>query len=91
MYCNFIYWFSNRTSCPGKGNRTTVTRGNTKHPKINSNSTPEQMCHRALLVALGLVYYVRLDTLYRIEFAEELDKNRFSIKFQTAFTEEVCT
>ena len=49
------------------------------------------MCHRALLVALGLVYYVRLDTSYRKEFTEELDKNKFSVKFQTAFTEEVIT
>ena len=47
------------------------------------------MRERALLVALGLVYYVRLDSLYRKRFAAELDKNEFSLKFQAVFTEEV--
>ena len=47
------------------------------------------MRERALLVALGLVYYVRLDNLYRERFAHELDKNEFSLKFQAVFTEEV--
>ena len=59
------------------------------HPKINEHSTPEQMRHRALLVALGLVYYARLNTSYREKLASELDKHNFSVKFQEAFTEEV--
>ena len=59
------------------------------HPIINDYSTPEQMRHRALLVALGLVYYVRLNTSYRERFTEELDRHNFSVKFQEVFTEEV--
>lgn len=63
----------------------------TNHPKINDMSTTEQMKHRALLVALGLVYYMRLDTSYRERFVDEIDRNNFSVKFQEAFTEDVST
>ena len=50
----------------------------------------EEMRQRALLVALGLVYYMRLDSKYRKKFSEELDKEPFTVKFYTAFTEEVA-
>lgn len=58
---------------------------------INSDSTAEEMRYRALLVALGLVYYVRLNTSYRKRLTDELDKNKHSVKFQEVFTEEVHT
>ena len=50
----------------------------------------EEMRQRALLVALGLVYYMRLDSEYRKKFSEELDKMHFTVKFYTSFTEEVA-
>ena len=49
------------------------------------------MRHRALLVALGLVYYMRLNSEYREAFAKELDKLKFAVKFLKAFTQEVRT
>lgn len=49
----------------------------------------EEMRQRALLVALGLVYYMRLDSEYREQFSKELDKMHFAVKFKTAFTQEV--
>ena len=58
-----------------------------KDSKFNDNS--EEMKQRALLVALGIVYYMRLDSEYRKRFVEELDKRHFEVKFLTAFTEEV--
>ena len=62
----------------------------TKHPMISERLSGEEMRHRALLVALGLVYYMRLDSDYRIRFAKELDKMHvLAVKFQTAFTQEV--
>lgn len=72
--------------------RESVSTIHRKHPRINRHSTPEEMRHRALLVALGLVYYVRLDTSYRKRFADELDSNNFPVKlrFKKAFTEEVA-
>ena len=73
--------------------RRNVSTIYSKHPRINSNSTPEEMRHRALLVALGLVYYVRLDTSYRKKFAQKLDGNNspVKLKFKQVFTEEVAT
>lgn len=88
-YGNFMHRYSNRNSIKGKTTANIPDALN--HPKINSNSTPEQMKERALLVALGLVYYVRLNTAYRKKFADKLDKNNFSVKFQVVFTEEVHT
>ena len=61
----------------------------TKHPMINERLSGEEMRQRALLVALGLVYYVRLDSDYRKMFAEELDRMYFSVKFLKAFKQEV--
>lgn len=61
----------------------------TKHPMIKERISVEEMRQRALLVALGLVYYMRLDSDYRRMFTEELDKMHFSVKFLTAFKEEV--
>ena len=60
-----------------------------KHPMINERLNREEMRQRALLVALGLVYYMRLDTEYREKFSKELDKMHFAVPFQTAFTQEV--
>ena len=63
-----------------------------EHPMISKNLNGEEMKQRALLVALGLVYYMRLDSEYRKKFAEELDKMHFVVEFLTAFTQEVsCT
>ena len=61
----------------------------TKHPMISEGLDLAEMRQRALLVALGLVYYMRLDSKYRIIFAKELDKMFPGIKFLTAFTQEV--
>jgi len=61
----------------------------TKHPMVKDNLNPEEMRQRALLVALGLVYYMRLDLEYRKRFAEELDKMHFVVKFLKAFRQEV--
>jgi len=46
---------------------------------------------KALLVALGLVYYMRLDTEYRSKFVEKVDQltPSYSVKFENAFTDEV--
>ena len=56
---------------------------------ISKNLTQVEMRERALLVALGLVYYMRLNSDYRKRFVQELDKENFSIKFLTAFRQEV--
>ena len=40
-------------------------------------------------MALGLVYYMRLDTEYRRKFVDELDKMHFEVNFLSAFTQEV--
>ena len=61
----------------------------TKHPMIDDRLRAEEVKQRALLVALGLVYYMRLDSDYRKMFAEELDKMNFAVKFLTAFKQEV--
>ena len=61
----------------------------TKHPMISDDLTLAEMKQRALLVALGLVYYVRLDSDYRERFAMELDKTILGVKFHTAFRQEV--
>ena len=63
----------------------------TKHPMISDSLSSEEMKLRALLVALGLVYYMRLDSKYRQRFVEELDKMHFAVTFLTAFTQEVRT
>ena len=60
-----------------------------KHPMVNEKLSPEEMRQRALLVALGLVYYMRLDSEYRTRFAKELDKMHFAVNFLTAFRQEV--
>jgi len=61
----------------------------TKHPMISKELDTAEMKQRALLVALGLVYYMRLDSKYRILFANELDKMIPGVKFLTAFRQEV--
>ena len=58
---------------------------------ISERLSVEEMRQRALLVALGLVYYMRLDSEYREKFSKELDRMNFAVKFQTAFTQEVVT
>ena len=58
---------------------------------ISERLSVEEMRHRALLVALGLVYYMRLNSDYREKFSKELDRMNFVVKFQTAFTQEVVT
>ena len=62
-----------------------------KHPMISENLNREEMKQRALLVALGLVYYMRLDSEYRKKFVKELNKMHFEVKFLTAFTQEVAS
>ena len=69
---------------------TTVVPRNkpaSKDSKISDNS--EETKQRALLVALGVVYYMRLDSEYRKRFVEELEKEHFEVKFLTALTDEV--
>ena len=74
---------------------TTMTMGDmpaaciTKHPMIKERLSVEEIRQRALLVALGLVYFMRLDSDYRKLFAEELDRMYFSVKFLKAFKQEV--
>ena len=56
---------------------------------IKERISVEEIRQRALLVALGLVYYMRLDSDYRKLFAEELDRMYFSVKFLKTFKQEV--
>ena len=45
---------------------------------------------RAVLVSLGLVYYLRLNDLYRKKYADNLKKKtKYDISFQDAFNEEL--
>ena len=62
------------------------------HPVIKIKSEIFEINLRALLVALGLVYYMRLDTLYRQKFVARLDGMIQSgcVNFKRAFTDEVC-
>ena len=56
------------------------------HPIINNK---EGMKQRALLVALGLVYYMRLNSEFRENFTNKLKNFHFQVDFLTAFTQEV--
>ena len=53
------------------------------------NDELDKANQRALLVALGLVYYMRLNSTYREKFAKELDNEIPGIKFLQAFRDEV--
>ena len=61
------------------------------HPLIKSNLNLLELKQRAILVALGLVYYMRLDTSYRKRFVEEMDQATVSFRFlfKEAFNDEV--
>ena len=61
------------------------------HPMIKDGLDRVEVNQRALLVALGLVYYMKLNTDYRARFIKELDKKiqSYSVKFSEAFTDEV--
>ena len=61
-----------------------------KHPIIKKQLSEVQMKHHALLVSLGLVYYMRLNSTYRERFTKELDKINYGMKFATAFMKEVA-
>lgn len=61
----------------------------TEHPIVTQQLDEEELRHRALLVALGLVYYMRLNNEYRKGFVQELNRINFAVDFLTAFTEEV--
>ena len=57
-----------------------------------SKRTLENSHRRAVLVALGLVYFMRLNTKYRLLYQTFLDKSQKmegNIKFHTAFTEDL--
>jgi len=62
------------------------------HPMIKDDLDQLEVNQRALLVALGLVYYMRLNTDYRARFVKELDKKiqNYNVKFSEAFSDEVC-
>ena len=62
-----------------------------EHPMIRDDLDRLEVNQRALLVALGLVYYMRLNTDYRARFIKELDKKiqSYSVKFSKAFSDEV--
>jgi len=61
------------------------------HPMIKDDLDKLEVNQRALLVALGLVYYMRLNSDYRKRFVKELDKmiQSYSVKFSKAFNDEV--
>jgi len=61
------------------------------HPMIKDDLDKVEVNQRALLVALGLVYYMRLNSDYRKRFVKELDKmiQNYSVKFSKAFSDEV--
>ena len=63
----------------------------TEHPMIRDGLDRLEVKQRALLVALGLVYYMRLNTDYRARFVKELDKmiQSYCVKFSQAFSDEV--
>jgi len=66
----------------------------TNHPIISKQYSDQfKIKQRALLVALGLVYYMRLNTLHRKQFIEELEGTilNCAVKFKEAFDDEVCT
>ena len=66
----------------------------TSHPIITKQCLNQyEIKQRALLVALGLVYYMRLNTHYRKVFVNELEKliPNCNVKFKEAFNDEVCT
>lgn len=64
------------------------------HPIITKHcSNQYEIKQRALLVALGLVYYMRLSTQYRVAFVTDLENliPNCNVKFKEAFDDEVCT
>lgn len=51
-----------------------------------------KQCHRrAVLVALGIVYYMRLNNKYRLEYKQKLDQRKFGndVTFAQAFQDEL--
>lgn len=63
-----------------------------EHPMIRGGLDQLEVNQRAVLVAVGLVYYMRLNTDYRARFVKELDQviYNYAVKFSKAFFDEVC-
>jgi len=61
------------------------------HPMIKEGLDKLEVTQRALLVSLGLVYYMRLNSEYRKKFVKEIDEltSHYSIKFEKAYNDEV--
>ena len=72
-------------------------RPSTEGPPVEDDQTNKddldslEIKQKALLVALGLVYYMRLDTKYRLKFVKKMDQltTSYSVGFEKAFTDEV--
>ena len=70
-------------------------RPSSQGPPVDKDQEIEddvELKERALLVALGLVYYMRLDTKYRQKFVKRMDQltASCSVQFKEAFTDGVC-
>lgn len=63
------------------------------HPMIKEGLDKLEVTQRALLVSLGLVYYMRLNSEYREKFVKEIDQltSFYGVKFIDAYNDEVTT
>ena len=61
------------------------------HPMIKEGLDKLEVTQRALLVSLGLVYYMRLNSEYREKFVEVIDQLTpyYSVNFLKAYNDEV--
>jgi len=61
------------------------------HPMIKEGLDKLEVTQRALLVSLGLVYYMRLNSEYRTKFVEVIDEltSCYSVNFMKAYNDEV--
>ena len=61
------------------------------HPMIKADLDKLEVTQRALLVALGLVYYMRLNSEYRTKFVEMIDEltSYYRVNFMKAYNDEV--
>ena len=60
----------------------------------NKHHSTENIHYRAILLALGTVYYLRLDTEFRQNYSHKLDNSMsssYKLKFSDAFNEELIS
>ena len=62
------------------------------YKEFNQYGDRNDYSRRAILVSMGIVYYMRLNTKYRQEFVKTMDKERYlpgEVKFSIAFQQEL--